>query len=59
MTATVRVIVTRDEVEEYRREWSDVNVGLITDDEILDIMLENYCVDMHDFNTDYKIEILE
>ena len=37
MTITVRITLTRDEVEEYRKGWKECNSGDISDEEIKQI----------------------
>ena len=36
MTITVHMTLTRAEVEQYRKEWKEINDGEITDEEIMD-----------------------
>ena len=61
MTVTVRIVLTRDEVEEYRKEWKECNPGNISDEEIKDDFLEWFWADKHEYlcSADINCDILE
>lgn len=60
MTITVRMTLTRAEVEQYRKEWKETNDGEITDEEIMDEYVDWFYADLHDYvdNADVEVEIV-
>lgn len=61
MTVTVRITLTRDEVEEYREGWKKCNSGDISDEEIKQIFINQIIADKNDYIYDdnFKVDILE
>lgn len=61
MTVTVRITLTRDEVEEYREGWKECNSGDISDEEIKQIFIDQIIADKNDYIYDdnFKVDILE
>lgn len=61
MTVTVRIVITRDEVEEYRKEWKECNSGDISDEEIKQIFIDRVIADRSDYiyEDNFKVDILE
>ena len=60
MTVTVRITLTRDEVEEYRNGWKECNSGDISDEEIKQIFIDQIIADKNDYIYDdnFKVDIL-
>ena len=61
MTVIVRITLTKDEVEEYRKCWKECNPGDISDEEIKDDFLEWFWADKHKYlcSADINCDILE
>lgn len=61
MTVTVRITLTRDEVEEYRECWKECNPGDISDEEIRQKFIDQVIADKNDYiyDANFKVEILE
>ena len=60
MTVTIRITLTRDEVEEYRKGWKECNSGDISDEERKQIFIDQIIADKNDYIYDdnFKVDIL-
>lgn len=60
MTVTVRITVTKEEVEEYRKSWKECNPGDISDEDIKENILEQFWADKHEYlcSADIDCEII-
>lgn len=60
MTVTVRITITKEEIEEYRKTWKECNPGNISDKDIKKNILEQFWADKHEYlcSADIECEII-